>query len=195
MTSTLQPVQRAIQPSTNSPTTLPTSQLTLIWRQSQLLVKLAKPEPGSESRALLALQNSESLAECLRRSAVELVRLDPALDKAELERWANACSQAGLPVYLHMPSAIDLPHQRTPLSWRFKRLCDWVAATLLLLILFPVLLVVGCAVRLTSPGPVLFRQWRVGGRGSSVPDLQVSQYVRWFRAAAPKADGEPKWPA
>jgi lipopolysaccharide/colanic/teichoic acid biosynthesis glycosyltransferase len=165
MTSTLQPTSRSNQQfpqtATDPLTSSPTSQPTLIWRQSQLIVKPS----GSEAATLVGLQNPESLVECLHRSAVELVRLDPILDQAELELWANACDQAGKPVYLHLPAAIVLPRTRTPLSWQFKRVCDWIAAALLLLILFPVLLVIGLLVRLTSPGPILFRQWRVGARG------------------------------
>ncbi len=46
-----------------------------------------------------------------------------------------------------------------------KRILDVVAATVLLLVLAPVLVVVAVAVRLTSPGPVLFRQRRVGRGG------------------------------
>jgi len=43
-----------------------------------------------------------------------------------------------------------------------KRAFDVVAASLLLLLLSPLLLVVALAVRLTSPGKALFRQTRVG---------------------------------
>lgn len=43
-----------------------------------------------------------------------------------------------------------------------KRLADVVVAALLLLLLAPLLLLVALAVRVDSPGPVLFRQQRVG---------------------------------
>jgi lipopolysaccharide/colanic/teichoic acid biosynthesis glycosyltransferase len=46
-----------------------------------------------------------------------------------------------------------------------KRCIDFVGATLLLLLLLPVLLVVAGLVLLSSPGPVLFRQPRVGYKG------------------------------
>ncbi|MBN8873111.1 MAG: sugar transferase [Rhodospirillales bacterium] len=45
---------------------------------------------------------------------------------------------------------------------RVKRLLDVTLATLLLLLLSPLLLLVAIAIRLDSPGPVLFRQCRVG---------------------------------
>jgi exopolysaccharide biosynthesis polyprenyl glycosylphosphotransferase len=51
-------------------------------------------------------------------------------------------------------------------EWRInrplKRLLDLVAGSLLLLLALPVLAVCALAVRLTSPGPVLYRQVRVG---------------------------------
>lgn len=46
-----------------------------------------------------------------------------------------------------------------------KRLFDIASVLLALPIVIPILLVAGLAVRLTSPGPVLFRQTRIGRRG------------------------------
>ncbi|MBK7459492.1 MAG: sugar transferase [Betaproteobacteria bacterium] len=46
-----------------------------------------------------------------------------------------------------------------------KRLFDLLGATLALLLLSPLLLVVALAVRLDSPGPVFYRQQRVGRGG------------------------------
>ena len=46
-----------------------------------------------------------------------------------------------------------------------KRLFDWIMATLGLLALAPVLLLIALSVKLDSPGPVFFRQERVGRRG------------------------------
>lgn len=50
-----------------------------------------------------------------------------------------------------------------PLSTRrMKRVVDVVLSSLLLVLLSPVMLVVALLVRLTSPGPIIFRQTRVG---------------------------------
>jgi exopolysaccharide biosynthesis polyprenyl glycosylphosphotransferase len=46
-----------------------------------------------------------------------------------------------------------------------KRAFDLTASTLGLAVLSPVLLAIAAAVRLTSPGPILYRQGRVGQRG------------------------------
>ncbi len=46
-----------------------------------------------------------------------------------------------------------------------KRVGDFAAALLLLPVLLPFLLLIGIAIRVDSPGPVLFRQQRMGYRG------------------------------
>lgn len=50
--------------------------------------------------------------------------------------------------------------------WWLKRLLDMSLTPLIVLILSPVLATIWCAVRLTSPGPAIYRQQRVGRRGS-----------------------------
>lgn len=56
----------------------------------------------------------------------------------------------------------------TPLSRQdslVKRLEDIILGTLILLLITPILLTVACAVKLTSPGPIIFKQYRHGLRG------------------------------
>ncbi len=65
----------------------------------------------------------------------------------------------GFPVY-RVP-----PAQPSGVRWVLKRTFDFVAATLLVLLLSPVLLIAAIGVRMSSPGPTLFRQQRVGRRG------------------------------
>jgi len=52
-------------------------------------------------------------------------------------------------------------------SWQsvVKQIIDFVSAAVLLLILSPVFIITALAIRLTSPGPVLFRQQRCGLNG------------------------------
>lgn len=47
----------------------------------------------------------------------------------------------------------------------FKRLFDFFAALVALLVLWPLILALGMIVKLDSPGPMFFRQKRVGRRG------------------------------
>ncbi|WP_260472498.1 exopolysaccharide biosynthesis polyprenyl glycosylphosphotransferase [Pandoraea apista] len=56
-----------------------------------------------------------------------------------------------------------------------KRTIDLVGATVLLLLLAPVMIAIAIAVRLDSPGPILFRQRRYGERGEPI-------IVRKFRS-------------
>lgn len=53
-----------------------------------------------------------------------------------------------------------------------KRAFDIVVATTLLTILWPVLLVVAALIKLDSPGPVLFRQMRLGFNNEPIPVLK-----------------------
>lgn len=73
----------------------------------------------------------------------------------------NVRPAAGLPL-LHL----EEPRLTGPQAL-FKRVMDVVAAGLGLLLISPLLLVIGAVIRLTSPGPALFFQDRVG-RGGEV---------------------------
>lgn len=52
----------------------------------------------------------------------------------------------------------------SPVGMAAKRTIDIVGAAILLVVLSPLLLAVAIAVKVSSPGPVLFRQERLGGR-------------------------------
>ncbi len=51
------------------------------------------------------------------------------------------------------------------LAWRVKRAVDVVASSVLIVLSSPVMLACAAGVRLSGPGPILFRQKRVGQRG------------------------------
>ncbi len=72
----------------------------------------------------------------------------------------------GMPVRRLRPLAV---HR---LSWRFKRALDVVVAGLGLLLAAPLMLVIAVAIKLSSPGPVLFRQHRVGRYGGEFTILK-----------------------
>ena len=65
-------------------------------------------------------------------------------------------------------------HQSDPRGWQFtaKYLLDRVVAAVALVVLAPVLLVIAAAVKLSSPGPVLYRQRRVGLDGQEFEILK-----------------------
>lgn len=157
MTQTYSPLYQ--QQLDNRPTSC-----VLKWRQDQLLVTIEKhnnlPYPH-----LPALENQQSLVDCLKHSPVRLVRLDPELGEAQLNFWAQACEKANKQVFLRLPSVHELPKKRNPLSWWLKRVFDWSAAALLLLVLSPLILGLIFSVRIDSPGPIFSWQWRIGERG------------------------------
>jgi len=69
-----------------------------------------------------------------------------------------------------------------------KRLFDILASSLLLLLTAPILLITAVAIRLTSPGPIFYRQVRVGQFGEPFEVLKF----RSMRVDAEK-DGRPQW--
>jgi lipopolysaccharide/colanic/teichoic acid biosynthesis glycosyltransferase len=80
-----------------------------------------------------------------------------------------------------------LPRRRRE-TWRLKRPFDVALSVLLLVTLAPLLLLVAVAVRLSSRGPVLYRQKRLGQRGRVIDVLKF----RTFPAES-VADDEEQW--
>uniref|UniRef100_A0A832H4P9 Sugar transferase n=1 Tax=Oscillatoriales cyanobacterium SpSt-402 TaxID=2282168 RepID=A0A832H4P9_9CYAN len=152
-------LQRNNVSSSVVPTLQPNSMLA--WRQRKLIVSPLK----SGITLLPSLRRQDWLIDCLQRSTVKMVKLDPTLGEAHLKFWADACQQAGKPVYLRLRSTRNLPQKRYPQVWQLKRLFDWVAAAILLLLLSPLLLMLVGLIAVLSPGPIFYYQWRIGERG------------------------------
>lgn len=94
-------------------------------------------------------------------------------------------SEGALPVDLPetSPREVGLPQPRVGRSV-IKRGLDRVGAAALLVVTAPLLAVIALAIRLDSPGPVLFRQRRIGLRGRPFTVLK-------FRSMEDGADPEP----
>ncbi|MGZ6561051.1 MAG: sugar transferase [Solirubrobacteraceae bacterium] len=108
-----------------------------------------------------ASERDHRLAELVTR-CLELgvgVSVVPRLYESVSER-GQLDHLGGLPLF--SPHAID-PRGR---QFTVKHAIDRVVALLALIVLSPVLLAVALAVRVTSPGPVIFRQRRVGRDGA-----------------------------
>jgi exopolysaccharide biosynthesis polyprenyl glycosylphosphotransferase len=113
----------------------------------------------------------------------------------QVEKAIQACEIEGVEAWLVADffktqishTAIDDFHGRPVLvfrsapeaSWQgvFKQLLDFVVATVLILFLLPVWIFVPLAIRLTSPGPVLFRQRRCGLNGAPFTMLKFRSMV------------------
>jgi exopolysaccharide biosynthesis polyprenyl glycosylphosphotransferase len=120
------------------------------------------PGAGADAVAVLACPEMDGpalrhLSWNLARSGIDLL-VAPALMDVTGPRIAIR-PVCGLPL-LHVDEPV-LSGGR-----RFAKACvDRVVSAVALLILLPVLVAIGLAVRLTSPGPALFRQTRVGFHG------------------------------
>ena len=171
------------------------------WFKGQAVLGLIVPELGAsgvdlarevEARILkeLALRLD---ADARRQISVGLHAHMPATDAAE----------AGLPSVEPIVSSLRPVEEQ---SWRelFKRVLDVCGSGALLLILSPLFLVIAALVRLKSPGPVFFRQVRIGRRAQPFTMLKFrtmhanndsaihQQYVSWFIQSSGKtqtADG------
>jgi exopolysaccharide biosynthesis polyprenyl glycosylphosphotransferase len=75
---------------------------------------------------------------------------------------------------------------RRSFAWRGKRVFDLVVTSALLLLTAPLMIAAVIAVALTSPGPVLFRQVRVGQRNELFELLKL-------RTLCVNSDGDTTW--
>jgi exopolysaccharide biosynthesis polyprenyl glycosylphosphotransferase len=69
------------------------------------------------------------------------------------------------------------PHRLNPAEELLKRAFDLVVSSTLLLLTSPIVLIVSIAVRVTSAGPVLYRQERIGRGGNSFHVLKFRTMV------------------
>lgn len=88
----------------------------------------------------------------------------------------------GIPVYRVRQAALRSK------AWVVKRAFDLVASGLLLVALAPILALVAALVRLTSPGPALFRQHRIGQDGRDISVLK-------FRTMRVNDESDIQWSA
>jgi exopolysaccharide biosynthesis polyprenyl glycosylphosphotransferase len=119
-----------------------------------------------------------SLVISLQSAAVNLWLVPDMFDLVFLR--ASAQEFDGIPIIGLREPAID------GLDRLIKRLFDLVVSALLLTILCPLLLVVAVLIKLDSPGPVLFRQRRVGEGG------RIFWMVK-FRSMVEGAENEEAW--
>jgi exopolysaccharide biosynthesis polyprenyl glycosylphosphotransferase len=139
----------------------------------------------------------DELPAVLRRHAIERVIVAPTQeggeDVVDVIRLATACGVrvAVLPRLLEVIGSSvefdDLGGQAllgvrgfglSPSSRFLKRVLDLVVVSVSLVVLAPFLIVVAIAVKLTSPGPVLFRQTRIGRHGNEFEMLKFRTMVR-----------------
>jgi exopolysaccharide biosynthesis polyprenyl glycosylphosphotransferase len=134
------------------------------------------PVPVYAGRDVLALVRevgADTIAVCGSASAEpgELRRLAWQLEGTgvDLVVAPQLTDIAGPRVHIRPIEGLPLLHVEEPtlsgLGWLAKNLLDRVAAFLGLLVLTPVLAAIAISIRLSDPGPVFFRQPRVGHEG------------------------------
>lgn len=99
----------------------------------------------------------------------------------EWERFITDCALSGIPVYHvkqiseSLTGRVEIEHlsentlgslDPNQAYLKIKQVVDWLAALVAGFLLFPLFVLVMLAIRLDSPGPILFRQERVGYRGA-----------------------------
>jgi lipopolysaccharide/colanic/teichoic acid biosynthesis glycosyltransferase len=109
--------------------------------------------------------------------SARLIRVDQELSELDLKLWADAAKQANMAMFIRLPSNYQLPKHRHRIGWGLKRLLDWSLAALLLVALSPIMLATAVLIRVNMPGPILYRQWRVGQRGKL---FQIINFARWW---------------
>ncbi|MEL6500782.1 MAG: heterocyst development glycosyltransferase HepC [Cyanobacteria bacterium J06607_15] len=134
----------------------------LKWRRKNLLVKSINSDSPQGFPALTRKQWIES---CLRNSWIKRVCLDRAMGEKGIKLWADACHQASKPVFVRIASNSGLPCCKKTNYWRIKRILDWLGAAAILTLISPLILLIVLSVKVLTPGPVFYCQWRVGKRG------------------------------
>ncbi len=140
-----------------------------------------RPRPQNGLRVLGHLSQVPELLEDERIQ--EVIIADPEFPQDKAVELVDLCHQRGVTVHVApttmeilMDRAEFVPGQSVPLftlrppvfqgiDFAIKRTFDLVISTVLLVFLSPILLVIAFAVRLGSPGPIIYRSVRPGMAG------------------------------
>ncbi|HLB59243.1 MAG TPA: sugar transferase [Bdellovibrionota bacterium] len=113
----------------------------------------------------------------------EIIFAIPVSDLQKCEKMITWCEEVGLTVHMKldivrtlfaktfasdfygMPILTISPTPRDAIALLIKRVVDIFIAAITLILLSPLLVLITIAIRLSSPGPILFRQQRVGLNG------------------------------
>lgn len=130
----------------------------LKWRQNILWVSLDAPTEMTKNIL------TQQIFARLKHSDVRSVCIDPKVGEKHLQSWAEACKQAKKPLYIRVPGGSN-PRSVSPFQWIAKRFLDVSATIVGCIAISPILFVIALLVKMSSPGPIFYRQWRVGSRG------------------------------
>ena len=156
------------------------------------------PSPTEPRGGLPVIGGLDDLPEVIRRTSAECVFVaSSAISSADLYRVSRCCRQAGIEMRLSantrevLTSRVSVHQVRdlvvlavrsahlTKSQAAVKRSFDLLVGTIGMLVALPLGLAIALAIRLTSPGPVLFRQERVtkDGRRFTVYKFRTMTWV------------------
>lgn len=143
---------------------------------------ISKAVESTQSAAVAVMASEQFYGRCLQDLSWELERLDIDLLVAP-----GVIDVAGPRLHMWPVAGLPLIHVEKPRyqeAKRFqKRLFDIVFSSLVLLVGFPVMVVVAMAIRLTSKGPVFYRQERIGLNGNKFEILKFRTMIDGADAA------------
>lgn len=157
---------------------------------------------------LLEIGDSANLIKILRSHRIDiLVKADSPVDVDKLIWLCNSCDREmvefkmiptrfhQMVTGLHIENIVDVPvlgvaqgPLEHPVNRIIKRIIDIFGSIVGILISVPLIFVFGILVYLESPGPIIYRQTRVGRRGRTFEILKI----RSMRLNA-ESDGGPQW--
>jgi exopolysaccharide biosynthesis polyprenyl glycosylphosphotransferase len=145
--------------------------------ENEILIHSATLDPGTADLAI-------DLPRSLHTHAINLVVLSlPNLPESASTLVIEACEREGVELVLHPGLPVASPfrltvdqiggepvlyyraHGAQPADLMIKQIADYLGAAFLLLALSPLLLLLAFLVRLSSPGPAIYRQQRAGLNG------------------------------
>ncbi|MDD1414461.1 sugar transferase [Dolichospermum sp. ST_con] len=147
----------------------------LQWRRGKLLVKTLGKLPQIH---LAALENEESLIECLKHSPVSLVSIDPKIGDSLLKVWANACQKANKPIFMNISSHQKLPKKENQIFRTLQIIIDWTWALLLLLFMSPVILGGLITMQIYSPKLLFDYEWYMEEHGQLFRAIKFSSKAK-----------------
>ena len=165
------------------------------FRFDGFLEDVVQSEPGESPLALLG-DTSRVLRSIEQTGVSSVIIAATAIDVGTSNRLIRALSEYGVHVELsstlcdiaahrltvrpvgRVPMMYIEPVKRTGWRPRAKRLFDLLSAALLLIPGIPVMMLAAVAIKLTSPGSVLFRQVRVGRDGELFEILKLRTMVQ-----------------
>ncbi len=167
--------------------------------QNSFVHQLRHPAHGRRLVAVVTTDFVQSLSRLVKDNPIdEVIIAWPDLPSAEVLKildWAetNFIAFAQLPTLLSvratnvesgsLAGSSIIYYNRSPLDgWGrvFKRILDIVTVVPLLIISFPLFLLLAVAVRLSSPGPIIYREKRIGQDGREILLRKFrTMYVDW----------------